>query len=262
MTSRTSVAPALTPVRLSDHAIRTEGRRRCNAVGVSVLLTLVHSPLVGPATWETLADALRARGYVVAIPDLTGTVAKAPPYWPQQVETVANIVGDRSSVLVGHSGAGALLAAVGNVLDHARGYVFVDAGLPAPNMSWLQTAPADLAAQLRDMAQDGWLPPWSEWWGPEELAELLPDAKLRARFVAQCPRLPLAMFEEVLPPAPNWPRRPSAYLRLSDAYQVQADQARTLGWPVIELAAGHLAMLTAPELVMDSLLYLVEQLER
>jgi hypothetical protein len=187
----------------------------CNAVGVSVLLTLVHSPLVGPATWEPLVDVLRERDHAVEIPDLTRTVAEAPPYWREQVEAVTNIVGDRSSVLVGHSGAGAPLAAVGNVLDHARGYVFMDAGLPSPGMSWLQTAPPELAAQLRVMAQDGWLPPWVEWWAPEELAELLPDAKLRARFAAQCPRLPLAMFEEVLPPAPDWPQRPSAYLRLS-----------------------------------------------
>ncbi len=45
------------------------------------------------------------------------------------------------------------------------------------------------------------------------------------------PRLPLAMFEEVHPPAPQWPDAPAAYLQLSEAYQDWAAKAQELGWP-------------------------------
>ena len=54
-----------------------------------VRLVLVHSPLVGPATWDALAGSLRQRGYEVLIPDLTGALADGPPYWPRQVAEIA-----------------------------------------------------------------------------------------------------------------------------------------------------------------------------
>jgi hypothetical protein len=226
------------------------------------LLTLVHSPLVGPAIWETLAQALRTRDHEVVVPDLTATLSGGPPYCSRQVAAIAEAVGQRWTVLVAHSGAGPLLAATRSALDDSHGYVFVDAGLPTPGMSWFESAPAELAAQLRDMARDGWLPPWSQWWPLQALEELLPDPELRTRFAAASPRLPLAMFEEVLPPAPTWPDRPCAYLRLSDAYRDPADRAPALGWPIIELASHHLAVLTDPELVVERLLELIAQLRQ
>jgi hypothetical protein len=59
--------------------------------------------------------------------------------------------------------------------EKVRGYVFVDARLPTPGRFWLETGSPGLAARLRDMADpQGWLPPWPQWWGEEELAALLP----------------------------------------------------------------------------------------
>ena len=55
----------------------------------------------------------------------------------------------------------------------------------------MDTAPPELGAQLREMADpDGWLPPWPRWWDEEALAELLPDPVIRERFTAGCPPLP------------------------------------------------------------------------
>jgi hypothetical protein len=225
------------------------------------LITLVHSPLVGPATWETLAAAIGDRGHQVMVPDLTPIVASGPPFARRLVEVVAESVGQRPAVLVGHSGAGPLLGAIADAMHHVRGCVFVDAGLPTPGLSWFETAPAELADHLRGMVRDGWLPPWSEWWGPEALADLVPDAEVRARFTAGCLPLPLGLFEEALPKAPGWRQRAGAYLRLSEAYQEPAEQARALGWPVVELASHHLAVLAEPELVVGPLLDLVVELQ-
>ncbi len=186
-----------------------------------VPLVLVHSPLVGPATWEAVASVLREREHEVLVPDLTGSVTDGPPYWSRQVDAITNTAADQQVILVGHSGAGPLLAPAGEVLDRAAVYVFVDAGLPSPEQSWIDTAPPELADQMRAMATDGWLPPWSEWWGADGLAEMLPDPAVRERFAAGCPRLPIAMFEEAQPPAPRWPDAPCGYLRLSEAYQVR-----------------------------------------
>lgn len=223
-------------------------------------LVLVHSPLVGPDSWRPAAGVLAGRGYDIAIPDLTGTVAAGPPYCSRQAGAIA--AGASGSpgpvVLIGHSGAGPLLAYAAGRVAGVRGFIFVDAGLPVPGQSWMDTIPAELAAQLRGMSDsEGWLPPWPQWWGEDELAELLPDAEARRRFAAGCPRLPLAMFQEVHPPLPGWPPAPGAYLLLSEAYQQEAERARGLGWPVSKLASHHLGLLTDPGCVAGKLLELL-----
>ena len=226
-------------------------------------LLLVHSPLVGRATWDLVAADLAGCGYRVGVPDLTGTVAAGPPYCLRQAEVIAASAAGGPAILIGHSGAGPLLAAAGALIGQVRGYVFADAGLPTPGQSWMDTVPPGLAAQLREMADArGWLPPWPRWWGEQALAELLPDPVVRERFAAGCPPLPLAMFEEIHPPAPHWPDAPAAYLQLSEAYADQAAQARHRGWPVTHLASHHLAPLTDPGLVAGSLRELLSQLQR
>jgi len=221
-------------------------------------VVLVHSPLVGCASWELVAADLAGWGYEVGVPDLTGTVAAGAPYCSRQAEVIAHSAAGQPAILVGHSGAGPLLAAAGARIGQVLGYVFVDAGLPIPGRAWMQTVPADLAAQVRGMADaQGWLPPWPRWWGEEAMAELIPDPEARPRFADGCPRLPLAMFEEVHPPAPAWPDAPGAYLLLSEAYLDEASRARELGWPVAEQMTHHLALLTDPGRVAGSLRELI-----
>jgi hypothetical protein len=229
-------------------------------------IVLIHSPLVGAGSWEPVAAVLGDCGYEVRIPDLTASLQQGLPYHHHQVEAIvaSTLGGPRPGradtgpvVLAGHSGAGALLPAAGAALGRIAGYVFVDAGLPAPGQSWLQTMPTELADELRGMATDGWLPPWSQWWGPEALAEHLPDPKVRADFMAGCPPLPVAMFEEVQPTVEGWPDAPCAYLRLSEAYDEAAARARALGWPVLTLDSHHLGILTDAEAVTTALLDLL-----
>jgi hypothetical protein len=221
-------------------------------------LLLVHSPLVGRETWEPVAAELAGHGYQVSAPDLTGTVSAGPPYAVCQAEVITRSAVGQPAVLIGHSGAGPLLATAGTLIDQLRGYIFVDAGLPIPGRTWMETVPPELAAQVLQMADDqGWLPPWPQWWGDEVMAELIPDPDARRRFAAGCPRLPLAMFTEVHPPVPRWPDAPGAYLQLSDGYDDEASRARELGWPVTQQPSHHLAMLTEPSMVAEALLKLL-----
>jgi hypothetical protein len=85
-------------------------------------MVLFHSPLVGVQSWGTLPDALRCGGM--------DTVAVAvdtddqPPFAERYVRgAVAGVLGASALtgplVLVGHSGAGPLLGAVGNALRAA-----------------------------------------------------------------------------------------------------------------------------------------------
>ncbi|MGH3251860.1 MAG: hypothetical protein ACRDOI_37400 [Trebonia sp.] len=222
---------------------------------------LVHSPLVGCGTWEPVARDLAGDGYAVTVPDLVGAVTAGPPYHLRQARVIADSAAGRPAILVGHSRAGPLLATAGTMLgEGVRGYVFVDARLPAPGRSWMETVTPDLAARLREMADPhGRLPPWPQWWGEEELAALLPDPDLRRHFAAGCPRLPLAMLEEVHPPAPGWPDAPGGYLQLSAAYEDEAARARELGWPVRRQLSHHLALLAEPGQVAREVSRLIGQ---
>jgi hypothetical protein len=147
-------------------------------------LLLVHSPLVGPDSWDLIAPALAEPGREVTIPDLSSTIAAGPPWCSRQAELIAHAAAGRPAVLVGHSRAGPILAAEGAMITQVRGYLFVDARLPFPGQTWMDTGPPELAAQLREMAgPDGWLPPWPHWWDEEALARLLPDPVIRERGV-------------------------------------------------------------------------------
>ncbi|MBS2540208.1 alpha/beta fold hydrolase, partial [Catenulispora sp. NF23] len=102
------------------------------------LLILVHSPLVGPATWQPVARLLRGR-YDVLVPSLHGIAAGPGPYAHRFAEAVKaaetaeatkpNAHHDKV-VLVGHSGAGAHLPAIADALnERVTGTAFVDAQL-------------------------------------------------------------------------------------------------------------------------------------
>jgi hypothetical protein len=222
-------------------------------------LLLLHSPLLGCDTWEPIARDLAADGYAVTVPDLACAVAAGPPYHLRQARMIADCADGQPVILVGHSRAGPLLDTAGTMLaGSVRGYVFVDARLPAPGRSWIETGTPGHAARLREMADpQGLLPPWPLWWGEEALAAILPDPAARQHFVATCPRLPLAMLEEVHPPAPGWPDAPGGYLQLSEDYEDEAVRARELGWPVRQLLSHHLALLTEPGRVARELRQLI-----
>lgn len=214
-------------------------------------LLLVHSPLVGPLTWELTASYLRRGCRHVVVPSLAAVADGGPPYYRKFAEAAAHgLVGP--VVLVGHSGAGPLLPAIAAVLgDDARGAVFVDALLPHPGSSWFDAAPAQLREQLAGLVRAGRLPPWNEWFPAEVFDQLVPDAGLRERFIAELPRLPVAYFEEPAPVVRGWPAVRCAYVRLSEAYDRSAADAERRGWWVHREDADHLAILTRPDRIAD-----------
>ena len=229
------------------------------------MLVLLHSPLVGPLTWQPAATSLRAAGYQVAVPSLTGVLDTGPPSYRTLAGRVAETIRQANPtgavVLIGHSGAGALLPAAAEATGTpVAAAVFVDAILPHPGVSWLQTAPPALREQLRGLARDGRLPAWHQWFPPEVVTELLPEESLRRRFIAELPRLPLAYFEERAPMVSGWPPQRCGYLRLSGAYDEVADEAERHGWLVVREPADHLAMLTRPATIAGLLDRLIKAL--
>jgi hypothetical protein len=230
-------------------------------------LVLLHSPLVGVESWGALPAALQRAGTAaVAVP--VGGDRRAPFAERYVRGAVAGVLDAAPpggpAVVVGHSGAGPLLGAVGTELRtrgrSAGGYLFCDAGLPRPGASRLDLLAAEdpeLAAAFRaELERGGRFPAWSD----AELVPLVPDPGARAALLGSLRPRGLEFFTEPLPAAPGWPDAPCGYLRLSAAYDSWADAAAAEGWPVARLDAGHFHPLVDPGGVAGALLELLARM--
>lgn len=205
---------------------------------------LVHSPALGPATWRWVAEALAAEGHEVEVPDLRAALDAGPGAFADAAG------GDAGVVVVGHSGAGALLPLV-----PAGRRLFVDAGVPVDGERG--AVGGGFLARLRELAAGrDRLPPWPAWWGPGVLESLVPDEERRGAVAAEAGEVPVAFYEAEVAWPTGWTAEPAGYLLTSDAYREDADRATALGWPVTERTSGHLGIVTAPEAIAAALLAL------
>jgi len=185
------------------------------------------------------------------------------PYWLQFATVVAQTLDavplDRALTLIGHSGAGPLLPAIGRRARRRIGaYVFVDAGLPLDGRSYLDGMEAShptVAAQLRQhLAAGSRFPEWSE----EDLRDALPDERLRREMVAELHPRSLAFFEEPIPGFAHGPDAPCGYLKFGESYAPEAEHVQRAGWPYREIAAGHFHMLVDPAGVTTAIIDLAQ----
>jgi hypothetical protein len=230
-------------------------------------MVLLHSPLVGVQSWGGLPGALR-RGGVGALAVGVDGDDRAPFAGRYVGGAVAGVLGGvglaEPLVLVGHSGAGPLLGAVGSELRAAGrpvgGYLFCDAGLPrarASRLDLLALEDPEMAAAFRaELERGGRFPTWSD----ADLEPVVPGPAARAALVGSLRPRGLAFFSEPLPAAPGWPDAPCGYLRLSAAYHRWAEEAGARGWPTAALDAGHFHPLVDPEEVAAALLGLLRRM--
>jgi hypothetical protein len=137
-------------------------------------------------------------------------------------------------------------------------YVLVDSRLPRDGASPLELIGDERAARMvRQVAGN----PMTLIWSFQELAEMIPQESIRQRFIDQLPRLPPAFYEEPIPVPSSWPDAPCAYLKLSPANESVLLAARLAGWIVYDLPGDHFHMLTHPDEVTDSLLWLARALQ-
>jgi hypothetical protein len=126
------------------------------------------------------------------------------------------------------------------------GYVFVDAGIPRHLESRIDAMrredPAFAEELLSDLRGGGRFPAWTM----QDLEPVVPDEDDRRRLIQEVRPRGLAFFTEPIPTSPAWPDAPCAYIRLSGAYRVPAEQADRSGWPVRTLDGGHFHILVDP----------------
>lgn len=208
---------------------------------------MIHSPVVGPTTWKWVADELRGMDHQVEIPAISPAATWGG--WEAVVQDVVAQVADvDEAIFVAHSGAGPLLPfIVDRSGSRGSSLVFVDAGVPSTTTD-TPLMPVALLRELATIAEDGVLPPWSEWFGPGVMESLIPDSRVRELIEAELPRVPLSYFAGSVPPVLTWPSELNGYILLSDGYLDDAEEARRRGWTVVEVHGQHLDLITkAPD---------------
>lgn len=229
------------------------------------MFVLIHSPLVGPTTWQRVARELQAEGFEVSVPVLHDTDEAATPYWQQHAaaaqQALSAVSTERHLILVGHSGAGPLLPVIRQYLAHPiAAYVFVDAGIPQAGASRLDLIATEsvnwVEAFHTFLVEGGRFPDWRD----EDLVEEIPDKQLRASLLAELQPRALPFWTERLPVFAGWPDAPCAYLQFSPAYNVPAAYARDQGWLYDRLTGGHFLPLIDPQSVARTLVNMLQDL--
>jgi hypothetical protein len=222
------------------------------------LLCLLPSPLLGPACWRPVAEALSDSGWAVAG---VAMPRRPPRSWADALGTfLAAVPDDRDVVLIPHSNAGLFVPALA-AKRRAVGYVFVDAGLPPADADRVPMIPAEFYEMLAGLADgEGVLPLWTQWWAREDMSVLFPSARVQAEVEAEQQRLPLSYFAESMPIPPGWADRPGAYLAFGETYAADRAAATAGGWQVSTLAGEHLHMLMDPSEVAAAIAGLVRSL--
>jgi pimeloyl-ACP methyl ester carboxylesterase len=228
----------------------------------SPTLVLVHSPLVGPSSWRPFDDLASARRFDVVRPDLTGVVDAERPEWRSVVDTAVDSTTERTDlVVVGHSGAGALLPTIAHrTNDRLRAVVFVDAIVP-PTTGEHRTSER-LSEFLDDRTVDGRLLPWLDWWPPGVVGELVKSSQQLEELRSDIPRLPRSFYDADIPMPDDWSSGPCAYLQLSPAYGAELRIADELGWPTAVVDGSHLSMFTEPSAVLAAVEELLDRVDR
>ena len=184
------------------------------------------------------------------MPDLRSAVSSPEAFIAAAVRAAGTV-----DVVVGHSGAGALLPTVAaNTMASAT--VFIDAVVPGAEDIFISSGGF---IELLDAlpVSDGLLPPWHEWWPAETLEQLLPDASRRRLVVTEIPRVPRSFYDEPVPLPDNWWSRPTAYLQLSPAYDDDRMRAERWAWPTYRQIGHHLDLVSHPDAIASIVVDLV-----
>jgi pimeloyl-ACP methyl ester carboxylesterase len=235
--------------------------------GARYPFVLVHGSSGGSWVWKKVAPLLRAAGHDVYAPTLTGLADRAHLLrcgvdLTTHIADVADLLvfeDVTDAILVGNSYAGMVITGVAaKVPERLKRLVYLDAYVPEDGQSAVDLWPPERRAFAADAESEGVsMPPPPELFG-------VTDTALVGWITARMTPHPVSTYTEPVPRGDARSRvPPRVFVKCTgnppttpDVFGPFAESARAKGWEVHELAAGHLAMLTAPDDVATLLLEL------
>ena len=236
-------------------------------VGDRRTFVLVHGAFHGGWCWRQVADRLRAHGHVVFTPTQTGCgershLMSAAITLDTFVDDIANVLTweDLSEVvLVGHSFGGNAISGVADRMpERLRQLIYLDAAMLENGQSMFDMLdPAVVAVRRQAIQASGGLsiaPPLAAMFDIQDPAQV---SAVQARLTPH----PVGAYTSPLRLAhPVANGLPAVYVQCTApvyaGLQPSRDWVRAHGMRSVELATGHDAMISAPELLAD----LLEQL--
>jgi pimeloyl-ACP methyl ester carboxylesterase len=235
-------------------------------------ILLVHGTGCGGWVWQKLSPLLRTRGHEVYSPTLTGLGDKKHLLnehinLTTHITDVVNLAyyeDLEDVILIGNSYGGMVITGVAaKIFERIKLLIYLDAYLPGDGESEADLLPkAVFDARRQEATAHGGVisPPPPEIFGITE-PEL--SGWVKARMTVH----PFDTYTEPV----HWDGHlvssiPTVYIHCTgnppktpDLFSTSASKARSRGALVVELQAGHLAMLTQPQLVADIIFKAIHQ---
>jgi len=209
-------------------------------------VVLVHGAWADGSSWSAVIEALQGNGFTVTAPQFPETSLAADVARLRQVLRRQ----DGPTVVAGHSYGGQIITALGTDAPNVVGLVYIAAfGLAEGEslgalLGGGPPSPA-LAHLIVDEQGFGWLPE-DDFVG--HFAAGVDPVKARVLFAVQ-QGLSMTTFEDVMG-SPAWKSHPTLYLVAKNDEAIPPDAermfAKRMGADTVEVAAGHLAMVSHP----------------
>ena len=209
-------------------------------------VVLVHGAWADGSSWSAVIEALQANGFTVTAPQFPETSLAADLARLRQVLRHQ----DGPTVVAGHSYGGQIITALGTDAPNVVALVYIAAfGLAEGEslgalLGGGPPSPA-LAHLIVDEQGFGWLPE-DDFVG--HFAAGVDPVKARVLFAVQ-QGLSMTTFEDVMG-SPAWKSHPTSYLVAKNDEAIPPDAermfAKRMGADTVEVAAGHLAMVSHP----------------
>jgi pimeloyl-ACP methyl ester carboxylesterase len=214
-------------------------------------VVLVHGAWADGSSWSGVIERLQAKGYNVTAPQFPETSTEDDVARLRQVLARQN----GPTVLAGHSYGGQIMTALGADAPNVVSLVYVAAfGIDEGESLGALLGGGPPTPALANLAVDeqgfGWLPE-ADFVG--HFAADLDPAQARVLFAVQQP-ISMSTFEYTMG-EPAWKSLPSWFVVAANDEAIPPDAERQfalrMGATTVEVTAGHLAMVTHPDTVVD-----------